>query len=104
MQELRRDPLAALRFLWKLKHGHDTGKMFVSYINYYFSVFGHSIRPLTDISVTKSRAARYSLLLLRMDDLWRGGIIGEKERLCISLGLKLLNSMITRYKLIYIFL
>lgn len=104
MQYLRKSPRAAVAFLRRLKAGGDTGYMFANFTNYYLSVLGYSLRPLTHRSLLTRNAPRLSLVQIHVENLWRSGIIGTGERRCILIGLKLIDSLIRRYRLLYVFL
>lgn len=104
MRAVLKNPLKALRLLKAVRHNEQTPFEFVGYLQYYLRLNGKTIAPITRVCIHSSREARLSYVLAYIDECWRLGFVDDTQKMLLTLSAKVINKLISRYILIYLFL
>ncbi len=104
MRSVARNPIASIKLLYDVKHERISEMSFVGYTRYYLNMGGFNLKPISRITIFKSRKSRLDFLLMRVDECWRLGFINDTQKALVKSSIRIINKLIKRYILIYIFL
>ena len=104
MRSVARNPIAAIKLLYAVKHERISEMSFVGYTRYYLNMGGFNLNPISRITIFKSRKSRLDFLLMRIDECWRLGFINDTQKALVKSSIRIINKLIKRYILIYMFL